>query len=91
MAGWGDGWIPGIASVEELRKGREKLHAAAAARGRDPAELTVVAFGLPGARRDASEHAELRGLGVHHATVWLQERGEAVFSELDELARALCA
>jgi hypothetical protein len=53
-----------------------------AAHGRDPAEFTLVAFGLPGALREPSEHAELRELGVHHTTVWLQERGEAVFSEL---------
>lgn len=91
VASWGDGWIPGITSAAELREGREKLHAAAAARGRDPAELTVVAFGLPGALRDASEHAELRALGVDHATIWLRERGAAVFSELDELARGLPA
>lgn len=87
IAAWGDGWIPGVASVAEVREGREKLFEATAARGRDPATLTLVAFGLPGALRDASEWSELRELGVHHTTVWLQERGEAVFAELEALAR----
>jgi probable F420-dependent oxidoreductase len=87
IAAWGEGWIPGVSSVAELRSGREQLFAAAAAHGREPAEFTLVAFGLPGALREPSEHAELRELGVHHTTVWLQERGEAVFSELEALAR----
>jgi len=88
IAAWGDGWIPGVSSPAEIRAGREKLFEAAAAAGRDPAALTLVAFGLPGALRDPAELAELRGLGVHHTTVWLRERGEEVFSELDALARA---
>lgn len=87
IAAWGEGWIPGVSSVAEVREGREQLLAAAAARGRDPAEFTLVAFGLPGALRDPSELDELRELGVHHVTIWLQERGAAVFSELDALAR----
>ena len=56
---------------------------------RDPAELIVVAFGLPGFLRSADELAELRALDVDHTTIWLEQRGEAVFAELDELARAL--
>jgi hypothetical protein len=74
-----------------MREGREKLFAAATARGRDPTALTLVAFGLPGALRDPSELAELRKLGVHHTTIWLQERGEAVFAELEALARTTLA
>ena len=77
--------------MDEMREGREKLFAAATAAGRDPAGLTLVAFGLPGALRDPSELSELRELGVHHSTVWLQERGEAVFSELDALANTVLA
>ena len=91
IAAWGDGWIPGVTSVEEVRQGREQLLAAAAARERDPSELILVAFGLPGALREPYELAELRELGVHHTTIWLQERGEAVFSELETLARTLPA
>ncbi len=89
IAAWGDGWIPGVNRVTEIRKGRERLFEAAAAAGRDPAALLLVAFGLPGALREAAEIDELRGLGVHHTTVWLQQRGEGVFAELDALARAL--
>jgi probable F420-dependent oxidoreductase len=89
VAAWGDGWIPGVSSVEEFREGRERLFAAAAAHDRDPSELTLVAFGLPGALREPAEHAELRALGAHHVTVWLQARGEDVFSEIDALARSV--
>jgi alkanesulfonate monooxygenase SsuD/methylene tetrahydromethanopterin reductase-like flavin-dependent oxidoreductase (luciferase family) len=49
IAAWGDGWIPGMSSAAEIREGRDKLVAAAAAGDRDPADFTVVAFGLPGA------------------------------------------
>ena len=89
IAAWGDGWIPGVMSPEEVREGKQQLFAAARAAGRDPEDLTVVAFGLPGALRTATEADELRALAVHHSTVWLQERGEAVFKEMDALARAL--
>jgi len=88
IAAWGDGWIPGVVSVAAVREGRQQLFEAAKAAGRDPKDLTIVAFGLPRSLRAVSELAELRALGVHHATVWLEERDEAVFSELDALARA---
>jgi len=91
IAAWGDGWIPGVASVAEVRAGRQKLFAAAAEVGRDPKDLTLVAFGLPGALRTASEAEALRELGVHHMTVWLQARDEAVFAEMEALGRDLLA
>ena len=39
--------------------------------------------------RDAREMESLRSLGADHATVWLRERGEAVFDEMDALARMM--
>lgn len=89
IAAWGDGWIPGVSTAAEVREGRERLLAAAAEAGRDPNEFTVVAFGLPGALRTASEAAELRKSEVHHMTVWLEARDHAVFDEIDDLARDL--
>ena len=91
VAAWGEGWIPGVSSVEEVREGREQLFAAAERAGRDPAELLVVSFGLPGCLREPAEVEALRELGVHHTTVWLQERGDAVLGELEELAKAVLA
>ena len=89
IAAWGDGWIPGVTSVEEVRNGLERLAAAARTRDRDPASLRTVAFGLPGRLRTAAEVDALRGLGVDHSTIWLEARGEPVFDELEALARAL--
>lgn len=89
IAAWGDGWIPGVSSAAELREGREPLFEAAVKAGRDPTELVLVAFGLPDALRTAADVAELRALGVHHMTIWLRERDEAVFTEIEMLAREL--
>lgn len=87
VVAWGEGWIPGVMSAAEFRDGQAHLHVAAVSRGRDPEGLVEVAFGLPGALRNASELAELRELGADHATLWLQERGDRVFTELEELSQ----
>ena len=76
-----------MSSVAEFREGREKLFAAAIEHDRDPKDLLLVAFGLPGALRTVPESDALQELGTHHATVWLDARGEAVFDEIDALAR----
>tara|TARA_B100001964_G_scaffold241404_1_gene313733 strand:+ start:502 stop:1344 length:843 start_codon:yes stop_codon:yes gene_type:complete len=46
IADWGDGWLPIRISPEEVRAGREKLNALAAASGRDPAGLTISIYGV---------------------------------------------
>ena len=89
IAAWGDGWIPGVSSVAEIRDGQERLFAAARDQGRDPAELTIVAFGLPGALREREDPAALRALDVHHMTIWLHARDAAVFTEIEALARTV--
>ena len=33
---WGDGWMPNRASVEEIKRGRERLEELAQRAGRDP-------------------------------------------------------
>ncbi len=91
VVAWGEGWIPGVSSVEEFREGQAELRRTATERGRDPDSFVQVAFGLPGALRNATELAALRDLGADHATVWLAERGEGVFSELESLASELRA
>lgn len=89
VARYAEGWIPGVTSAETFRAGQARLIEAARAHGRDPDALIQVAFGLPECLRAAREMESLRSLGADHATVWLRERGEAVFDEMDALARDL--
>lgn len=87
IAAWGDGWIPGITSVGDFREGQAQLFDALEKRKRNPHEISQVAFGLPGTLRSRAELAELAALGADHATIWLAHRGEAVFDELEDVAR----
>lgn len=87
VVAWGEGWIPGVDGVDTFREGQARLHETARARGRDPDSFVEVAFGLPGALRTEAELEALRALGADHATVWLGERGEAVYDELEALGR----
>ncbi len=91
VVAWADGWIPGIASVDEMRDGLAKLREVAQSRGRNPDALTTVAFGFPGCLRSRAEMDGLGELGVDHATIWLDERGPAVFDELERVARETLA
>lgn len=88
IAAWADGWIPGVASVDEMRDGLARLAAAAHARERDPASLTTVAFGFPGCLRSRAELDDLGELGVDHATIWLDRRGPEVLDEIERVAQA---
>lgn len=91
VAAWGEGWIPGVASVEEMRVGLSKLDVALERCGRERESLTTVAFAFPGCLRSRAEIDALGGLGVDHVTIWLDERGADVIRELEELARAMLA
>lgn len=89
---WGDGWMPVLSPVEDIKAGRQRLNAMAEAAGRDPKEINVLAFGFPEKFRTKAAMDELAAAGVDHATVWLlqSENGEAaVLSELESLAREL--
>jgi alkanesulfonate monooxygenase SsuD/methylene tetrahydromethanopterin reductase-like flavin-dependent oxidoreductase (luciferase family) len=44
---WGDGWLPNRATPDEVAKSRATLDALAKQAGRDPASLTISAFGQP--------------------------------------------
>ena len=86
---WGDGWMPVLSPIEDIKKGRERLNRMAEEIGRDPTEIKVLAFGWPGTFRTRQEIDELERAGVDHVTIWLTEadRGEkAVCSELEALA-----
>lgn len=89
---WGDGWMPVLSPVEDIKAGRRRLNEMAQAAGRDPKEISVLAFGFPEKFRTRAAMDELAAAGVDQATVWLlqSENGEAaVLSELESLAREL--
>lgn len=89
---WGDGWMPVLSPVEDIKAGRRRLNEMAEAAGRDPKEISVLAFGFPEKFRTRGAMDELAAAGVDQATVWLlqSENGEAaVLSELESLAREL--
>ena len=89
---WGDGWMPVLSPMEDIKAGRRRLNEMAEAAGRDPKEISVLAFGFPEKFRTRAAMDELAAAGVDQATVWLlqSENGEAaVLSELESLAREL--
>lgn len=87
IAGWGEGWIPGVGRVDDVRPGLGQLEEAMQRVGRDPARLTRVAFGFPGCLRSRAEREDLGALGFDHVTIWLDGRGPEVLDELERLAR----
>ena len=89
---WGDGWMPVLSPVEDIQAGRQRLNEMAEQAGRDPKEISVLAFGWPGKFRTKEEISALQSAGVDHVTIWLtqSEEGEgAVLSELESLAKAV--
>ena len=87
---WGDGWMPVLSPVEDIQAGRQRLNEMAEQAGRDPKEISVLAFGWPGKFRTQEEISELKSAGVDHVTIWLtqSEEGEdAVLAELESLAK----
>lgn len=89
---WGDGWMPVLSPVDDIKAGRRRLNEMAEAAGRDPKEISVLAFGFPEKFRTRAAMDELAAAGVDQATVWLlqSENGEAaVLSELESLAGEL--
>ena len=89
---WGDGWMPVLSPVEDIQAGRQRLNEMAEQAGRDPKEISVLAFGWPGKFRTREEISALQSAGVDHVTIWLtqSEAGEgAVLSELESLAKAV--
>ncbi len=89
---WGDGWMPVIASAEEIQRGRAVLHELAQKAGRDPQSIQMLAFGQPGQFREREEIKALEKAEVNHATIWLtQTEGSGAVAELEELAKRVLA
>jgi probable F420-dependent oxidoreductase len=87
---WGDGWVPTISSVEQIRRGRATLSELAAQAGREPRSIPIFAFGGPGQFRTREQIDELTQAGADHATIWIRSltKTEAL-TELEELAKAV--
>lgn len=84
---WGDGWMPVSVSPKTIKQGRETLNELATAAGRDPASISILAFGQPGQLRKKDDLEGLEEAGAEHAIIWLNTFNEAeVIAELEELA-----
>jgi probable F420-dependent oxidoreductase len=88
VVAWGNGWMPGRVSVEDIRRGCATLRELAEEAGRDPMSLEVMAFGGAGQFRDRASIKEMEEAGARRVTIWLtQTAGEALLAEMEELAR----
>ena len=87
---WGDGWMPVSVSPKTIKQGRQTLNELATAAGRDPASISILAFGQPGQLRKKADLEGLEEAGAEHAIIWLNKFSEAeVLAELEELAGEL--
>jgi probable F420-dependent oxidoreductase len=90
VVAWGDGWMPGRVSAEEIRRGCAALKELAEQAGRDPMSLEVMVFGSAGQFRDRAAIKEMEDAGASRVTIWLtQTAGEAPLAEMEALARQL--
>lgn len=86
IVAWGDGWIPTLLPLEDIKRGRQTLTELARQAGRDPQSISIVAFGQKGQYRTRAEIDELERAGINHVTIWLTAEGEGMLAELEELA-----
>lgn len=87
IAEWGDGWLPIRMSPEQVRAGREKMNALAAACGRDPESLTISIFGVMPERETVRAYADA---GADRVVLRLETKSEAeTLAKLQELAEKL--
>jgi probable F420-dependent oxidoreductase len=90
VAAWGDGWMPVLTKLDEMRDGRADIVERARANGRDPSKLMFVLFGMDGMWRTAEELAAVAAAGADEVVIWVKGKGEAaVLAELEALAAAL--
>lgn len=88
IAEWGDGWVPTVSSVEQIRRGRATLNELATQAGRNPRSIPIFAFGGPGQFRSREQIDELAQAGAEHATIWIKSTAKAeALAELEEIAR----
>ena len=87
---WGDGWMPGTTSVEEIARGRETLTELASQSGRDPDSIEVMVFGTSGQFRDRDSIGEMERAGADRVSIWLvNSEGDQAIAEMEELAGQL--
>jgi probable F420-dependent oxidoreductase len=84
---WGDGWLPALLPLSELKSGWATLREMAKQAGRNPQSLTAIVFGQTGEYRTRTEVRELAETGISHATIWLTAEGESMLREMEDLAR----
>ncbi len=87
---WGDGWMPGRVSIDDLKQGRTTLNRLAEKSGRDPQSIEILAFGQSGRYRDREVIKDLEAASVDRVTIWMDrhEEGEkAALAEMEEIAR----
>ena len=87
---WGDGWLPTRATPSQIEDGRKILDTLASERGRDPASLTISAFGLP-PDTDRGQIQAYLNAGADRVAVWPEHCDtEAEMDEqLERMAEAL--
>ena len=87
---WGDGWLPGVANVQQVIDGRAQLTALAEEAGRDPDSIRIRVFGATGQWRTREDQVGFEQAGVEEITIWLQQLDcDGIRRELDELAAEL--
>ncbi len=84
---WGDGWMPVMAPIEAIKKGRATLTEMAQQVGRDPKSIQVLAFGFPGQFRNKAELKDLADASIDHVTIWLEGEGNAMVTDLENIAK----
>jgi probable F420-dependent oxidoreductase len=82
---YGDGWIPIDRPPEEIAEARAKLNSLAEVAGRDPAEITITATGVPA---DRAVIAAYEKAGADRVVLGLDNADkETSFKELEKIAK----
>ena len=88
IAEYGDGWLPLVESEEQVRDGIAQIAEACRERGRDPAQISVTVFGMPGQWRSRAQLESLARTGAGGVVLWIEGQREGeILAELDTLAK----
>ena len=84
--------MPLVKDPDDLAAGLKKIHDLCAARGRDPATIHTVPFGLEGQFRTRAECDALGAAGAQEILVWLLGKDlKEILDEIKMLAAELIA
>jgi len=87
---WGNGWMPLVESVDDIAAGVSALRQYSEEAGRNPGELDVTAFSLPGQWETGEDVATLEQAGANRMVLWLGEGDlEQMYGRLETLAAAM--